>query len=307
MNELNLHNILYPKRKCIINADLDGILSGMLLQKFLNWEIVGFSSCSGNEADEIWISTPRTNVVDCVFVDLPVAYKRIDTIDQHFVLFSRDSVDRYMGCGNKINPNAMRGFCYNNGNYTSKYPFGTVHFIIACLENIGVIKDVIFHKDESLPFDSLDVLFRADGVIKNMYNYTLNCSQWCNWMTSLGGDNTKFLFDTVLTDYIARYSKLQKVEKMLKSLGCARQDGDCSNMLRNNDLISLNKYISTLADMFSLDTIKINNIQPIHKLVGHRASLNCFDEKEVRTPNIFSYAMVDSSTISITKIKTTDT
>ena len=28
-------------RKCIVNTDLDGILSGILLKNFLNWEIVG--------------------------------------------------------------------------------------------------------------------------------------------------------------------------------------------------------------------------------------------------------------------------
>ena len=34
--------LLRDHKKCIINTDIDGILTGLLLQHHLNWEVVGF-------------------------------------------------------------------------------------------------------------------------------------------------------------------------------------------------------------------------------------------------------------------------
>ena len=52
MNKLILtdviKNLFTKNRQCIINADIDGIMAGMLLQKFLNWNVVGYSSCREN-------------------------------------------------------------------------------------------------------------------------------------------------------------------------------------------------------------------------------------------------------------------
>ena len=297
---VNLHNIFHPNRRCIINADLDGILSGMLLQKYLNWEVMGFSSCSGGTSDEIWVTEPKVDITECVFVDLPVATKMITTIDQHFTLLDNDSVGRYLRCGNKINPNAMRGYCYNNGDYCSKYPFGTVHFIIACLENIEVIKDTFLFNVSLDGCDKLDVLFRADGVVKNMYNYTQNCTSWSNWMMDLGGYNTSLVFNTLLDEYQKRYLKISEVEKMLASFGCKRKDGDCSNMISNGNLAALQQYINWLALLFNVDTIHISNLFQTNKLSGIRTTMSDNIGEQLRNPNIFSYAMVNSHEISIT-------
>lgn len=91
----NIKNIFKKGRKCIINTDLDGLLSGLLLQNFLDWEIVGFSSCCGKPDDELWFENDINKLSDCVFVDLPVCIKDIYVIDQHFVSFDDKSIDNY--------------------------------------------------------------------------------------------------------------------------------------------------------------------------------------------------------------------
>ena len=95
-------NIFKPKRKCIINADLDGLLSGMILQEFLEWEVVGFSSCCGKPDDELWLYNIEEDINDCVFVDLPVYIKEYSTIDQHFVAFDKDSIEKYNNDGKAV-------------------------------------------------------------------------------------------------------------------------------------------------------------------------------------------------------------
>ena len=80
-------------KKCIINADLDGLLSGMILQHFLKWDIVGFSSCSGKEDDDLWLFNKDEDISKCVFVDLPVCLEEYATIDQHFVNYDRKTID----------------------------------------------------------------------------------------------------------------------------------------------------------------------------------------------------------------------
>ncbi len=64
----------------------------MLLQHFLNWEIVGFSCCCGKNNDELWLKDKNININECIFVDLPVCIENISVIDQHFVAFDEDSI-----------------------------------------------------------------------------------------------------------------------------------------------------------------------------------------------------------------------
>ena len=202
-----LTEIFQKDRKCVINTDLDGLISGMLLQEFLNWEIVGFSSCCGKPDDNLWLKDKNIHLKDLVFVDLPVALKNISTIDQHFVAFEKDSIERYNNCGNKINPNIMRLRFFKNNDYTKKYPFGTAHFILASLEKLNLLPTdfkIDFYKNLG-GFDLGDLFFRADRVIGNTFLYTPNCFDWCDWMINYGVTITGRLFNIVKNEYKERH------------------------------------------------------------------------------------------------------
>ncbi len=304
--------IFVKNQKCIVNTDLDGILSGILLQKFLNWEIVGFSSCAGKPDDEIWLKDDKIKIHECVFVDLPVAIKSITIIDQHFVAVDRHHLERYNNCDNKINPNIMRERLFVNDNgyceYTQKYPFGTVHFILACLENLKIIpsdyKIDFYKKIEN--FDVCDLLFRADCVIGNTNNYTRNCLDWCNWLIKLGGQLTNSLFNIVKTEYNKRSYNEKLVEQKLKNLGCLRADGDCSNMLRNKNYVLLKQYFDFLANSLNMPTLPIFNLFNFSKLSGCRFDVSGTalerNRKQLYLPNTFSYAFVTMKTLSMTFI-----
>lgn len=305
-------SIFSTKQKCIVNTDLDGILAGIILHNFLQWEIVGFSSCAGSPEDEIWLKDKNIDLKECIFVDLPVAQKNISAIDQHFVALNNDSIERYNDCKNKLNPNILRNRCYINKNgkndYISKYPFGTFHFIIACLERKKLIPPHynfnLYHKIEN--FDLADLILRADRVIGNTYHYTKNCFDWANWMIDFGGNQTKKIFNIVKNEFETRYKNEIYVQSKLKKLGCIRADGDCSNLLRSKDYKSLQLYLTFLSNCLNLNPFPIFKVLEFGKLWGNRIEINNqqidFIREELIKNEIFSYAFVTLRTLSITYI-----
>lgn len=306
--------LLFTKnKKCIVNADLDGLLSGMLLQHFLDWQIVGYSSCSGRKDDELWLINNNENLEECIFVDLPVFVKNYSTIDQHFILFDNDTYNQYLENNNKINPNVIRNRLFKNNagqcEYTAKYPFGTIHFILAILENLNIIdknyRFLFFNKIGN--FDLADLILRADRVIGNTYSYTNNCLNWCDWLLNLGGINTQSLFVVVKKDYINRLGSQKAVENKLISLGCKGPDGDCSNLFRNKDYFKLKTYFSFLSYATNLKQLPVVPIFDFGKLEGERIDVNSFNFKIAKSQcnrnDIFSFAFVTMKTLSITYIK----
>lgn len=305
--------IFKKNRKCIVNADIDGILAGMLLQNFLNWEVVGYSSCCGKQDDEIWLEDKKENLKECVFVDLPVIVKDYLVVDQHFVGFDSQTIKEYEEHTNKVNPNIMRNRAYINeqkqNEYTKKYPFGTVHFVLAVLENLKII-DSSYEIDFVKKIDSFelaDLILRADRVIGNTNQYTNNCNDWADWLISLGGKNTEALFVVVKKEYKKRLQAEKNVESKLLSYGCKGVDGDCSNLFRSKDYTKLINYFAFLSDALDIKPLPMYRVFDYAKLDGKRFNIDNYDvsvaKKEVKKENVFSYAFVSMRVLSATFIK----
>lgn len=298
-------------KKCIVNADVDGLIAGMLLQNFLNWNVVGYSSCCGKPDDDLWLKNTDENLQDCVFVDLPVSVPSFSVIDQHFVLFNEESRNDYLATQNKINPNVMRGKVFRTAGgsreYTGKYPFGTAHFVLTALERLGVI-DGRFSFDFSEKFggfDLADLLFRADRVIGNMANYTPNCLDWADWLIELGGHNTAALFHLAKSEYGKRLASEAQVGNTLRSFGCKGADGDCSNLFREKNDAALNHYFAFLGRALGLPPLPVFPYSAHGGLWGQGINLmGDYDlpaaEQETKREDIFSFAFVSSRRISLT-------
>lgn len=315
MNPRMQNTLFGEKKKCIINADLDGMLSGIILHNVLGWEIVGFSMCNGKPSDELWLPEEmdfEEAMSECVFVDLPVVVDAATVIDQHFNAFDAESVNTFKGDNKKINPNVLRSMNYASADYgyTRKYPFGTVHFVIAALEKYGNVMNANIDKNMG-DFTSFDVLLRADRVIGNAATYTPNCKDWANYLASdNSGQVTSRVKDAVFSDHLNQYcSRERKVEEWLRNLGCARNDGDCSNLLSANRFDKVTEIMTQLALMLDLNTPTIpNNLQRSNRLIGERYPLSQTNYSSVKRllvndPNVFSYAIVNTRELSVTRIK----
>ena len=154
-----LKSIFIENKKFIISNDADGKLAGMLLQKYLNWEFAGLCDYSGQESDEIWLVDPDFDLVDAVFVGVPVSDPDISCIDTHFVAPDKAFIDTYKDSGNKINPNVINGLVrWNDDNsidFDQKYSFGTAHFVAETLIKLGLLSvDILKKIDELLASDS---------------------------------------------------------------------------------------------------------------------------------------------------------
>lgn len=316
INEDSLNKFFVTDRSCVINADLDGVLSGMILQKYLNWKIVGFSMCNGAAGDNLWLANLKNDLSDFVFVDLYVAENKILSIDQHMIAINDSHLQELINSNTTLNPNIIRkrklfSDDFDSG-YTSKYPFGTVHYILCCLEKLNIINDNWTLSDILTEdgFSSIDLFLRADRVVGNFVSYGRNCNEWSRWMVNESGEKAKFaklFFNNLMIDAEQRMSRQYLVEKKLKLLNCARGDGEFSSLLQPVNKEKLQLFLEWLSGITKLPKLELpEKFLKYDKLVGHRINVLKFkDQKELansinRISKLFSMAIVSSKEISVT-------
>ena len=297
-------------QKCIINTDLDGIFSGLLLHNFLNWEIVGFC----DSAETIWVDNNKcSNVKECVFVDMYLQNKGIKCIDQHIISVDAEHNKMLSANENKLNPNLLykRNFLPNES-YYNKYPFGTVHFIIAWLERNNISIDISLFNKVIDNLSVIDLLLRADDAFQTSCysNYIENADDWWKWLVSYSGEGEKTV---LLKDYITKSKQVKtknKVTEIKKSIAnllksapfyCDSPDGGYkgeeslgSLKLKEN----VNEYISFIAEKSCLKCFSLDFEFNLIKGKAKRASLNKKQIEGLKNKNsekIFSYAFVRSS------------
>ena len=298
-------------QKCIINTDLDGVFSGLLLHNYLNWEVVGFC----DSAETIWIDkTKCNNIKDCVFVDMYLLNEDIKCIDQHIISVDDEHNKILSENDNKLNPNLLnkRNFLPNQS-YYNKYPFGTAHFIIAWLEQNGVELNINLHNKVNENISVIDLLLRADDAFQtSCYSrYTDNANDWWKWLVSFSDDGKT---SVLLSDYINK-SKQYKTEsqvadiktsisKLLKSSPyfCNSPDGGYKNesyLGTDNLKDNVKEYISFIAEKSGLECFSLDFDFRLIKGIAKRTSLtkNQLErfKKTKLDDKILTYAFVRSS------------
>ena len=93
--------ILKKDQKFIISADLDGILSALVLQKYLNWQIVGFVTVKTLSG----FYQKKKNFKEIVFIDIFIRNPEIKCIDQHIVCLDHNQSAEMYNSQTKLNPN----------------------------------------------------------------------------------------------------------------------------------------------------------------------------------------------------------
>ena len=293
------NNLLQPNKKCIINTDLDGVLTGTLVQNILNWEIVGLC----DSKDSIWIESKHIqNINDIIFLDIYVSNKNLKCIDQHIVAKDITHAKEISNNPNKQNPNLDR-IRYASSNmsdtnsYAWKYPFGTFHYILACLENLK--HDIKIPKNNSFySINTYDVILRADDAARSTTkHYRKNTLDWWGWLNSFGGKQTK-LISTYCSelnfDHAQNcYDKLGSIFR--KSHSCHTSDGNFSKKLKlNNGEIDqyMQLYFDAIANSLEMDTLNIPmDLTTIKGEFLLEATYNTVAvEKILEREDLFSYA-----------------
>ena len=291
-------------RPLIINADLDGIISGLLLSKYLNCSIVGFS----NSNKEIWLRQDFNKELKSIcFVDLFVVNPDIVSVDQHIIAGNETHFKELSKNPNKINPNLLNPrFHKPSKSYRLKYPFGTVHFIIALLERNGIDLSEIKLQKELQGIKFIDLLLRADDCMKtSIYSsYTSNAEEWWAWLYSYSKKGKTI---AACKGYLDNFSKKEaeqikrKLSRFMKNApyNCDSSDGGI-DQLTTNGFIKENVFqlVELLCNLTEEPVFKLGGLYKKFTGIAERTTLSDTQLTEltlkgtIDKKRVFSYAFV---------------
>ncbi len=297
---------IFKNKPIIINTDLDGIISGLLLKKYLNCKVVGFS----NSAESIWLQSDFTNFKDACFIDMFVVNPEIVCLDQHIISVNEKHHDKLRNNPKKINPNLLNTRCFlPDDSYYKKYPFGTVHFIIALLEREGFdLTDFdLFKSMNDLQF--IDLILRADDTMNTTINsrYIENANEWWIWLQKFSKQGKTII---KLKGYLDKTSKntsiniKNKITELLQSnpFNCDSPDGGLIAITKNNYIKeNVKTYFEFIAKISNLELFNLESQFKKYSGTTKRLSLTKVLQEELITSNtingkkLFSYAFVRSS------------
>jgi len=168
-------------RQCVISADIDGAFSAVLLSHVLGWQVVGFYTLNalyvlrGCFPESAVNPESALQSADLVFLDHDIYRVHIDSIGHHLLQWSPDTaVPLHVQGRASLNPNLLRGITKRE--FARKYPFGTFHFLTACLGAWDLLDE--FEPDEQITA----LLMHIDSSFVNAINYQDNALDWLTWL-----------------------------------------------------------------------------------------------------------------------------
>ncbi|ODS40381.1 MAG: hypothetical protein A7315_08755 [Candidatus Altiarchaeales archaeon WOR_SM1_79] len=168
------HWIIEEKQNTILSSDSDGMISGLLMSAFFDWNVVGYYD------SETLLLRENFSVKDCVFLDVEIFREYAKSIGHHIILFDvnskpNDFINKTINC---INPNLLRGYDKKT-KYTSKYPFGTLHLLLRIIKEFD--PNLVRINDRGVP-----ALLFIDGVWNTFTKYHQNVLNWIKYLDMEG-------------------------------------------------------------------------------------------------------------------------
>ena len=302
-----LRELFTKNKNIVINSDIDGMLSGMILQKYYGCKVVGFS----NSWDCVWIDPQYENsTVDAinkpVYIDLYVTNPDVVCIEQHIIGYDDAHNKRIAALQTKINPNIMREGRTFSGDYFHKYPFGTVHFLIALMEKEGVhVQLPLLHSitsPKAVKYDLTvgDILLRADDALfSSLGRYKANTEEWWPWLLRLSG-NAKSISSMITYINQADPNQNFKVKDrtgyfFTREFNCSGIDGAFKNVTddQGNLLGNILEYRDEICRMMGM-SLDLPLKYIIHKGTASTKKYfgNGADLDFSQNPELYSYAFI---------------
>ena len=296
---MTLKSFFNQNPNIIINTDIDGVLSGLILVKYCNCNIVGFT----NSKDTVWLADGHDNLYGSVYVDMFVTDPKAICIDQHVVALDKKHMQDIRKNKQIFSPqsddvNNLRVF--NSWDFKNKYPFGTFQYLVAKLESEGFIiqlpdlHDIVPNSDITIG----DLLSRPDDAMETtLFAYKSNAQNWWNWLKELAPNGSIDILKGYL-DYLQsvadakvdavalpngkrhkvkeydnqRKEDVEVIKKRTReyfknNFLCKTNDGGYNKIVDNNGniLSNITNYISSIATIIGLQDVIIPNHYIIHK------------------------------------------
>lgn len=300
-------SLLKQNPNIIINFDLDGIISGLLLTNFCECNVVGFT----NSIDTVWYDPLLCkSIYDPVYVDMFVANPSTTCIDQHIVALNTKHSSLLKAHGSKLNPNIERERVFTpTASYHKKYPFATCHYILATLAKHGVdMSSIVFEKTMSSILFA-DLLLRADDAMQTTIDspYRTNAHDWWRWLLVKSNyakpiDFLIFYLGSISAD-IARRKKAAISALLQKTFLCDTADGGvlypCND--DGNLLQTVENYLRFISNFASLKPFVLPKKFKVAKGANFRVKISTLQADELQNKgtingeSVFSYACIRSA------------
>lgn len=152
---------------CIVSPDSDGLLCGLFMSHLFGWNIRGFYD------GKVLVHDERVRPSSCVFLDMEIYRSSVRSVGQHMLLYNkRHQPENWSNFDNCFSINNHR--CYDaNREFPLKYPFGTIHFLLAAFCNVKAV---------DLPESAVAPLLFVDGTYHNLFRYTENSLDWLRYL-----------------------------------------------------------------------------------------------------------------------------
>jgi hypothetical protein len=223
--------IIQPNLKCVLSPDSDGLLCGLLMSHYLNWEVVGYYDGKVMVLDKDYAAK------DVVFLDMEICRSEIKSIGHHMLMFNKKYFplvrEKFTNC---IQPNLMRN--YDSKRFRLKYPLATIHLLIGILDNT--------YKKVELSEDAICPLYFTDGTFNVLFSYPENVLDWLKYLRANENDSAlHFLFEndryTVITlmramdDFFRKRDEISVRRERGDRLRISAKDGEPFNVENDSD------------------------------------------------------------------------
>ena len=160
--------VLEKKHCCVLSPDSDGLLCGLFMSMYLDWNIVGFYDGKVAVVNNEYLKK------NPIFLDIEIFRKEIRSIGHHMLMLNKKHIpDKWKNFDNCIQPNNIRNYDGKN-NYRLKYPLATIHLLISII----AYKNRIF----KIPESAIPPLFFTDGVFNVLFSYPENVLNWLHYL-----------------------------------------------------------------------------------------------------------------------------
>lgn len=154
-------------QNCIISPDADGLVCGLFMSHHFGWTVRGFYD------GKVLVHDGRIRPSSCVFLDMEIFRAGVRSAGQHMLLFNKRHVpENWSNFDDCFSINNHRGYDANQ-EFSLKYPFGTIHFLLAALQTSASI---------TLPETAVAPLLFIDGTYHNLFRYTENSLDWLRYL-----------------------------------------------------------------------------------------------------------------------------
>ncbi len=223
--------IIKKKNKCILSPDSDGLLCGLFLSNYLNWEIVGFYD------GKVMLLKKDVSCKDCVFLDIEVFRKSTKSIGHHMLQYNkRRKPSTWNNFDNCIQPNNMRDYDgYHD--FRLKYPLATIHLLIGIIGSKLKIK---------IPESAICALLFTDGTFNVLFKYPENVLNWLNFLKANEKnsplknvfENKKysvFSLMVAMDNFFRERDKISVPRERGDRLRISKTDGTLYNFIKNKE------------------------------------------------------------------------